>query len=48
MQAVEVRIHIEELGSDGELEFRVAFSISHSDICMLSYRQKHIQKKQTF
>lgn len=47
MQAVEARIHIEELASD-ELEFRVAFSISHSDICMLSYRQQQIQKKQTF
>lgn len=37
MQAVEIRIHTEELARDDEREFRVAFSIGHSNICMLSY-----------
>lgn len=37
MQVVEIRIHAEELASDDELEFRVAFSIGHGNICTLSY-----------
>lgn len=37
MQVVEIRIHTEELASDNELEFRVALSIGHGNICMLSY-----------